>query len=73
MQAEAPAVFDISREPAETRELYGLGVEPTDDYGRRCLLARRLVEHGVTFVTVNMGGWDMHDNIAAVVKQPAYC
>jgi uncharacterized protein (DUF1501 family) len=69
MQTEAPAVFDISQEPEETKELYGIGKEPTDDYGRRCLLARRLVEKGVRFVCVVSGGgpgnlqWDAHDDI----------
>lgn len=69
MQSEAPAVFDLSKESAETLELYGVGREPTHDYGRRCLLARRLVEQGVRFVTVVSGGgpgrlqWDAHDDI----------
>lgn len=69
MQTEAPEVFDISKEPQETLDLYGVGKEPTDDYGRRCLLARRLVEKGVRFVTVVHGGgpgnlqWDAHDDI----------
>jgi len=69
MQTEAPEVFDISRESSETRELYGVGREPTDDYGRRCLLARRLVEKGVRFVCVVSGGgpgnlqWDAHNDI----------
>ncbi|HZO55088.1 MAG TPA: DUF1501 domain-containing protein [Bryobacteraceae bacterium] len=69
MQTEAPEVFDISKESQETLELYGVGKEPTDDYGRRCLLARRLVEKGVRFVTVVHGGgpgnlqWDAHDDI----------
>ncbi|HZN58495.1 MAG TPA: DUF1501 domain-containing protein [Planctomycetota bacterium] len=69
MQTEAPAVFDISGERRETLELYGVGKEPTDDYGRRCLLARRLVENGVRFVCVVSGGgpgnlqWDAHSDI----------
>ncbi len=69
MQTEAPAVFDISKEPSETLEFYGVGKEPTDDYGRRCLLARRLVEKGVRFVCAVSGGgtgsmqWDAHDDI----------
>ena len=69
MQMEAPAVFDVSREPQETLDMYGVGAEPTDDYGRRCLLARRLVEKGVRFVCVVSGGgpgnmqWDAHDDI----------
>jgi uncharacterized protein (DUF1501 family) len=69
MQMEAPAVFDISKENAETLEMYGVGKQPTDDYGRRCLLARRMVERGVRFVCVVSGGgpgnmqWDAHDDI----------
>ena len=69
MQTEAPAAFDLSKETAETLELYGVGKEPTDDYGRRCLLARRLVERGVRFVCVVAGGgpgnlqWDAHEDI----------
>ncbi len=69
MQTEAPAVFDLSGETKETLGLYGVGVEPTDDYGRRCMLARRLVEKGVRFVVVVSGGgagssqWDAHKDI----------
>ena len=69
MQTEAPAIFDLSKEPAPMLEMYGVGKEPTHDYGRRCLLARRLVEQGVRFVTVVSGGgpgrlqWDAHDDI----------
>ena len=69
MQSEAPEMLDISRESKETHELYGIGTEPTNDYGRRCLLARKLVERGVRFVCVVSGGgpgdmqWDAHANI----------
>src|SRR5689334_2270561 len=69
MQTDAPEVLDLSREPQETLDLYGVGVEPTNDYGRRCLLARRLVENGVRFVCVVSGGgpgnqqWDAHTDI----------
>ena len=69
MQTEAPAIFDLSNEPEKTREMYGIGKEPTDDYGRRCLMARRLVEKGVRFVCVVSGGgpgnmqWDAHEDI----------
>jgi hypothetical protein len=69
MQTEAPDVLDLSREPRETLDLYGVGVEPTHDYGRRCLMARKLVEHGVRFVCVVSGGgpgnlqWDAHSDI----------
>jgi hypothetical protein len=69
MQMEAPEVLDLSRETQETLNLYGVGREPTNDYGRRCLLARKLVEHGVRFVCVVSGGgpgnmqWDAHGDI----------
>lgn len=64
-----PAVreaFDLDREPEAMVKRYG-----DHQWGRYALMARRLVERGVTFVTINFGGWDMHDNIAAVVKGPA--
>ena len=69
MQTEAPAAFDLSKESEATRDMYGIGKQPTDDYGRRCLLARRLVEKGVRFVCPVSGGgtgnlqWDAHDDI----------
>jgi len=69
MQTEAPELFDVSGETKETLQLYGIGSEPTDDYGRRCLLARRLVERGVRFSVVVSGGgaattqWDAHTDI----------
>jgi hypothetical protein len=69
MQTEAPEIFDLSNEPKETLDLYGVGQDMTDDYGRRCLLARRLVERGVRFVCVVSGGggaeseWDAHSDI----------
>ncbi len=69
MQTEAPALFDLSNEPRETLDMYGIGKEPTDDYGRRCLLARRLIERGVRFVCPVSGGgpgnlqWDAHEDI----------
>src|SRR5215472_2174166 len=69
MQTEAPEVFDLSKESKETLDLYGVGDPKTDDYGRRCLLARRMVEKGVRFVCVVSGGgaadteWDAHSNI----------
>jgi hypothetical protein len=69
MQTEAPELFDLAKERKETLELYGVGTEPTDDYGRRCLLARRLVEKGVRFVVVVSGGgpgnkqWDAHKDV----------
>lgn len=69
LQTAAPELFDLSRETHETLNLYGIGREPTDDYGRRCLLARKLVERGVRFICVVSGGgagnmqWDAHGDI----------
>ena len=58
MSKEAQAAFDISQEDDKTRERYG-----RNQLGQRCLLARRLVEGGVPFVTVYDGGWDSHSNL----------
>jgi len=63
MQAEVPELVDLRREPKETLALYGIGREPTDEFGRKCLLARRLVEKGVRFVQLYAGTWDSHDYI----------
>jgi len=69
MQTRAPEIFDLRQETKETLDLYGVGQQPTDDYGRRCLMARRLVENGVRFTCVVSGGgpgnmqWDAHADI----------
>jgi hypothetical protein len=67
MQATAPRVFDLSAESKDVHALYGIGEEPTDEYGRQCLLARRLAEAGVRFVQVNHGYprnyWDAHSDL----------
>ncbi len=69
MQLAAPETFDLARESESTRHLYGLGDPLTADFGRRCLLARRLVERGVRFVQVWSGAggptnnWDNHTDI----------
>src|SRR5262249_38772343 len=54
---ECRRAFDIHREDPRVRDRYG-----RDSWGQSALLARRLVEAGVTYVTVNMGGWDTHTN-----------
>jgi hypothetical protein len=67
MQATAPEVVDLSQESAETQKLYGIGETDTDEFGRRCLLARRMVERGVRFVQLYSGdtnGWDAHKDVA---------
>jgi hypothetical protein len=64
MQTQVPQIIDIDNETAATRELYGIGTRPTDNLGRRCLLARKLVEKGVRFVQLYASTWDSHDYIA---------
>jgi Protein of unknown function (DUF1501) len=68
MQSEIPGIVDIENESAATKRLYGIGEKETDAFGRRCLLARRLVEKGVRFVQVYSSGWDSHDDIATAHK-----
>jgi hypothetical protein len=69
MQLSAPEAFDITQETAETQNAYGLNRPVTEDFGRRCLLARRLIERGTRFVQVWSGpqgavnNWDNHGNI----------
>ncbi|HXG48448.1 MAG TPA: DUF1501 domain-containing protein [Methylomirabilota bacterium] len=63
LSPQAQAAFDIHREEEKVREAYG-----RNDFGQRLLLARRLVEVGVSFVTVYNGGWDHHTNIFAAYK-----
>lgn len=67
MQAEAPEVMDLGRESPETLAAYGVDVEPTDEFARQCLLARRCLEAGVRFVQVNFSYprnyWDAHGDL----------
>jgi hypothetical protein len=65
MQSEMPGVVDIGKEPKATLEMYGIGGadRDADALGRRCLLARRLVQSGVRFVQIVAMGWDSHDYI----------
>lgn len=65
MQAEMPQVLDMSSEKPETLAMYGIGGpdKEVESFGRRCLLARRLVQSGVRFVQVIAMGWDSHDYI----------
>jgi hypothetical protein len=77
MQAQVPGILDIEHEDARTLQMYGIGRQPTDAFGRRCLLARRLVEKGVRFVQLYAGTWDSHDyierahgNLVRQVDQP---
>jgi hypothetical protein len=70
MQLSASDALDLGQESEETLSMYGIGTEPTDSYGRRCLMARRLVERGVRFVQLFIDGqiWDNHVKIASELK-----
>jgi len=70
MQTAVPEALDLSGESAATRRLYGLDDPVTEEYGRRCLIARRLVERGVRFVQLFLNGqpWDTHDKNAERLK-----
>ena len=69
MQHHAPGTLDLTDEPDHVRKLYGIGEKHTDDFGRQCLMARRLAEAGVRFIQVNYGDngnnprWDQHSNL----------
>ena len=75
MQLSAPGAFDVMREPESARKAYGLDStdKPTADFGKRCLLATRLIERGVRFVQVWSGpdgavnNWDNHGNIPTLL------
>ncbi len=72
MQAEAPELQDLSGETAATRKLYGLDHPVTEDFGRQCLMARRLSERGVRFVQVSHTyKWDQHAQLRRDHEQNA--
>ena len=66
MKSDDLKAFDLTQEPAELRQTYG-----KESFGQGCLLARRLVEHGVRFVEVSLGGWDTHT--ANFINTPRLC
>ncbi|MDQ2730861.1 MAG: DUF1501 domain-containing protein [Armatimonadota bacterium] len=64
MQSEGPQLMDLSGETQATLDLYGIGQEPTDNFGRQCLLARRFSEKGVRFVQATHSyKWDQHSDL----------
>ena len=65
MQTTAPEAFDLSRETAATRRLYGVDETATNNFGTLCMLGRRWVERGVRFVQIRTGGWDSHTDLVA--------
>ena len=66
MQAEVPKTLDLSKESAQTKQMYGLDKEDTESFGTRCLMARQLVENGVRFVQLYTPSqaWDSHTDLA---------
>lgn len=64
MQMEVPELMDIDSESEATKTMYGIGEPKTDAFGRKCLMARRLIEQGVVYVQLFSGGWDSHDFLA---------
>jgi hypothetical protein len=71
MQLEASDALDLSRESKATLKMYGIDQPVTESYGRRCLIARRLIERGVRFVQlfINSQIWDNHGNIGTALKE----
>lgn len=67
----AREALDLSREPATIRERYGTVIERGHAWGQSCLLARRLVEAGVSFVGVELEGWDDHSQVATNMRRRA--
>ncbi|MCH8044513.1 MAG: DUF1501 domain-containing protein [Planctomycetes bacterium] len=69
MQNNVPDVLDLNKETKQTQAMYGIGEKATDNYGRQCLMARRLCEAGVRFIQVTYGdnsanpAWDQHSNL----------
>lgn len=81
MQGQMPEVIDLAKESAATKKLYGIAEGSrskglvdggTDEFGRKCLLARRMVEAGVRFVEVAHGNWDHHFNLATALTANAH-
>ncbi|MEO7651481.1 MAG: DUF1501 domain-containing protein [Bryobacteraceae bacterium] len=70
MQTAAAGALDIAKESEKTREDYGLNDAQTASYGKRCLMARRLVEHGVRFVQLYIESqiWDSHSNLESGLR-----
>jgi hypothetical protein len=77
MQHYAPNVLDLSRESRTTLEMYGINEPATDNYGRECLMARRLAESGVRYIQVSYGdnsnnpAWDQHSDMPKHAKHAA--
>ncbi|GDX40304.1 hypothetical protein LBMAG21_05960 [Armatimonadota bacterium] len=69
MQATAPEIVDVNKEPEHIKEMYGINEKRSEVFGRQCLMARRMVESGVRFIQIYSGGnhvdstWDAHNDL----------
>ncbi|MBC7820263.1 MAG: DUF1501 domain-containing protein, partial [Planctomycetaceae bacterium] len=63
MQDALPQALDLTKESKDTLDSYGIGGGPTDNFGRQCLMARRLAESGVRFIEVTHANWDQHNGL----------
>lgn len=63
MRSSDLQAFDLTQEPEALRQMYG-----QNNFGQGCLLARRLVESGVRYIEVNLGGWDMHNDVFGAME-----
>jgi hypothetical protein len=68
MQSSVPELLDVSDEPQSMLDLYGVDKPKTNDFGRQCLLARRMVEAGVRYVEVTHANWDQHNGLRGRLK-----
>jgi hypothetical protein len=68
MQDALPDALDFTDESKETLKMYGIGGGPADNFGRQCLMARRLAESGVRFIEIQKSGWDQHGNLRSALK-----
>ena len=68
MQSSVPDLLDLSGESKKTLELYGVEQKTTNDFGRQCLLARRMVEAGVRYVEITHANWDQHGGLNARLR-----
>jgi hypothetical protein len=69
MQGKVPELLDISKEPRNVQEAYGVKPGPEGSFARQCLMARRLSEAGVRFVEICQGGWDHHSGLHEGLKR----
>ena len=71
MQTSVPELVDIRTETGATKKKYGIGEKQTDNFGKQCLMARRLAEAGVRFIEISHRGWDQHKTLSE--RLPANC